>query len=72
MSEIMQKSTMTNTWTFIKADQFFPAYCPQIKNYKRKISGKNGRGNPLEFSPDEKRQIHRGLRQLMVHVLKPQ
>lgn len=51
-------------WTYIKADQFFPAYCPEIKNYKRKISGKNGRGNPVEFTEEEKKQIKKGLKKL--------
>lgn len=59
---------MQATWTFIKADQFFPAYCPTITNYKRKISGKNGRGNPLTFTDQEKKQIAKGLKQLFKDI----
>lgn len=55
-------------WTFIKADQFFSVYCPDIKNYKRKISGINGRGNPLEFTVQEKREIKKALKQMMKDV----
>lgn len=56
---------MTNIWTFIKADKFFPEYLPEIKNYKRKISGKNGRGNHLEFTEQEKKQIKAALKKLL-------
>jgi hypothetical protein len=55
-------------WTFIKADRFFPNYCPGIKNYKRKISGKSGRGNPLEFTDKEKREIKKALKQMMKDI----
>lgn len=53
---------------FIKADQFFPAYCPQIKSYKNKIRKKNGRGNPVDFSEEEKRLIREGLRKLFEDI----
>jgi hypothetical protein len=55
---------MQQIFQYIKADQFFPAYLPHIKNYKRKISGRNGRGNPLEFSQAEKQQIKAALKKL--------
>jgi hypothetical protein len=61
---------MKNPWQFIKADQFFPVYCPDIKDYKRKISGRNGRGNPIEFSPPEQKQINAGLKQLFKDIRK--
>jgi hypothetical protein len=51
-----------SVFQFIKADQFFPKYCPSIKSYKHKIRGKNGRGNPVEFSTEERKQIKAGLR----------
>lgn len=57
-------SDMKHVFEFIKADQFFPKYCPEIKSYKHKIRGKNGRGNPLDFSEDEKKQIKTGLKKL--------
>jgi hypothetical protein len=58
------------TWKYIKADQFFPAYCPDIKNYKRKISGANGRGNPIEFTQEEKKQIKAALKKLFKDISK--
>jgi hypothetical protein len=57
-------------WKFIKADQFFPKYCPHIKSYKHKIRGKNGRGNPVEFTEEEKKQIRTGLKHLLKDILK--
>ena len=51
-------------WNYIKADTFFKNYMPQIKSHKHKIRGKNGRGNPVEFSPAEKKQIKAALKSL--------
>jgi hypothetical protein len=48
----------------IKADTFFREYLPNIKSYKHKIRGKNGRGNPVEFSAAEKKQIKTALKSL--------
>jgi hypothetical protein len=39
-------------WKYIKADAFFVKYCPDIKSYKHKIRGKNGRGNPVNLFRD--------------------
>lgn len=55
---------------YIKADPFFKNYLPQIKSYKHKIRGKNGRGNPIEFSPDEKQQIKVALGKLFKDISK--
>jgi hypothetical protein len=57
-------------WKFIKADNFFPKYCPSIKSYKHKIRGINWRGNPTEFSEEEKKQIRVGLKHLLKDLLK--
>jgi hypothetical protein len=58
-----------SVFQFIKADQFFPKYCPSIKSYKHKIRGKNGRGNPVEFSAEERKQIRDGLKRLLRDLL---
>jgi hypothetical protein len=55
---------MQKIFDYIKADQFFKNYCPKIKSYKHKLRGKNGRGNPVEFSVDEKQQIKTALEKL--------
>jgi len=52
-------------WDYIKAANFFPAYCPEIKDWKKKMTGKNGRGNPLDFTKEEKRLIKEGLKRLI-------
>lgn len=51
-------------WNCIKADTFFQEYLPHIKSHKHKIRGKNGRGNPVEFSAAEKKQIKTALKSL--------
>ncbi len=56
---------MENLFTYIKADSFFKDYLPHIKNYKRKIIGVNGRGNPLDFSPEEKKEIKVALKKAL-------
>lgn len=56
-------------WKFIKADQFFPNYLPHIKNYKHKIRGKNGRGNPIEFTEAELKEIKRALKKMIVDII---
>lgn len=54
----------TNVWKFIKADAFFREYLPFVRSHKHKIRGKNGRGNPIEFSEAEKKQIDAALEKL--------
>ena len=51
-------------WGYIKADSFFRDYLPNIKSYKHKIRGKNGRGNPVEFNEAEKKEIKAALKRL--------
>ena len=55
-------------WDYIKADSFFRDYMPDLKNYTRKIRGKNGRGNPIEFSKDEKKQIKEAIKKMLKNV----
>jgi hypothetical protein len=51
-------------WKYIKADTFFREYLPEIKSYKHKIRGKNGRGNHIEFSAADKAAIKKGIKKL--------
>jgi hypothetical protein len=55
---------MKAIWDFIKADTFFREYLPNVKSYKHKIRGKNGRGNPADFSDSEKAEIKKALSKL--------
>jgi hypothetical protein len=57
-------------WSYIKADTFFKDYLPHIKSYKHKIRGKNGRGNPTDFSPKEKKEIKSALKKLFNDIAK--
>lgn len=57
-------------WNYIKADSFFRDYLPNIKSYKHKIRGKNGRGNPIEFSTEEKQHIKKALSKLFKELEK--
>lgn len=52
------------TFNYIKADTFFPKYLPHIKCYKHKIRGKNGRGNPVDFSAAEKAEIKAAIKKM--------
>lgn len=56
-------------WDYIKADSFFKDYLPKIKSYKHKIRGKNGRGNPIDFSPGEKKEIRAAFKNLLKNEL---
>ena len=51
-------------WTYVKADSFFRDYLPRIKSYKHKIRGKNGRGNPVEFTDQEKKEIKAAVKKM--------
>lgn len=55
-------------WNYIKAANFFPEYCPEIKDWKKKMTGKNGRGNPIGFTKEEKCQINKALKSLIIDV----
>ncbi len=52
----------SDNWTYIKADPFFAAFLPHIKNYKLKILGRNTRGNALDFSEKEMKEIDNAIR----------
>lgn len=48
-------------WRYIKSERFFSDYLPGIKNFRLKILGKNTRGNPLDFSEEEKVAISKAI-----------
>jgi hypothetical protein len=53
---------------FIKADKFFPVYAPEIKSYNHKMRGKNGRGNPVTFTPDEEKIIKKAIAKMLKDI----
>lgn len=58
-------------WEYIKADSFFRDYLPNIKSYKHKIRGKNGRGNPIDFSKYEKKAIRAATKKMLKDATLP-
>jgi hypothetical protein len=59
-----EKIGKPSIFTYIKAVQFFPNYAPLVIDWKKKLSGKNGRGNPVSFSESDLKQIRSGLTKL--------
>lgn len=41
----------------VVAKNFFEKYCTDVKNWKHKLRGIDGNGNPIDFSPEEKKAI---------------
>lgn len=44
-------------WSYIKADPFFADIMPDLLNYRKKVKGINTNGNPVDFTPEEKKKI---------------
>lgn len=55
---------MYPVFDYIKASKFFPVYAPKVTNWKHKLRGKDGNGNPIEFSEIEIQQIKDGLQKM--------
>jgi hypothetical protein len=55
---------------YIDSKNFFNDYLPEIKNVKHKIRGKNGRGNPIEFSTEELKQIDKAIMKMAKDAVK--
>lgn len=53
---------------YINASAFFSDYLPQIKNFKHKIRGKNGRGNHVDFTKEEKKEVKAALRKFLSEI----
>jgi len=49
---------------YIVAKWFFKEYAPKVKNWRKKLSRKNTNGHPIDFTPDDNKQIQSGLKQL--------
>jgi hypothetical protein len=58
-----------NIWKYIKAESFFKDYLPYINCHRHKIRGLNGRGNPVDFSEQEKKEIKTALKKLMKDII---
>jgi hypothetical protein len=56
---------MINIWKYLKADPFLKDFLPHIGSHKYKIRGTNSKGNPTDFSKEEKKEIKAALRKLL-------
>lgn len=54
---------------YISAKHFFADYCSEVKNFTHKMRGKDGNGNPIEFSPDDKRLVASGLKKMVADAV---
>lgn len=52
------------TFKIIVPKFFFSTYAPNVKDWRHKCSGKNGRGNPCAFTDNDMKEIKQGLRRL--------
>lgn len=57
-SYLMPKHPLFN---IVVAKAFFEKYAPDVRNVKHKLRGKDGNGNPIEFSPEDKKAIKSGV-----------
>jgi len=57
-------------FNYIKAAKFFPKYAHGVKDWKKKMTGKNGRGNPVTFSDQDKKEIKAGVKKLCKELSK--
>lgn len=62
---------MEKLWRFVKAEQFFAQYLPHIRTYKHRIRGFNGRGNPTEWTEQEKHDIKKAVAQFIKDIKNP-
>lgn len=55
---------------FIKLNKFFEHYCDikYIGYIKHKVRGKDSAGNPIDFTPAEKRKIRKGFNRLVAEM----
>ena len=49
---------------YISAKHFFADYAKDVKNFTHKMRGIDGNGKPIEFTPDDKKAIIAGLKQM--------
>ena len=50
---------------YVSAKHFFADYAFEVKNFTHKMRGKDGNGQPIEFSADDKKLIASGLKKMV-------
>lgn len=61
---------MKHLFTYIKAAQFFPKYCPHVMNWRHKLRKTDGNKQPIDFSSEDKKQIQAGIKKMIKDILK--
>lgn len=61
---------MTNFFKYIVASNFIADYCPGIKNYKKKLSGKASNGKDITFTDEDWKIIMKGFKKLVKDLTK--
>ena len=69
-NQTQTQMSKANTWAYIKADPFFRDYLPRFKQHRKKICKKNGRGNPIDFSKADEKQIRAAIEKLFGDIKK--
>lgn len=54
---------------YISAKHFFADYASEVKNFTHKMRSKDGNGNPIEFSADDKKLIASGLKKMVADAV---
>ena len=54
-----------NMFEIVKANQFFSRYAPEVKSYKQKCVGVDGRGKPITWTEADKKAIAKGKKDLL-------
>lgn len=60
---------MKEVLKYISAKHFFADYCGEVKNFTHKMRGKDGNGDPIEFSADDKKLITAGLKKMVADAV---
>jgi len=56
--------TKEQFFELVRASQFFPVHCPGVKRYYHKMRGVDGNGQPLDFTPEDKKAMREAAKKL--------
>lgn len=65
INKALKQIPSLNPWRYIKAEKFFQDFLPDLKNFKKKIVGRNTRGNPISFTEKETQDIINAIEKLI-------
>lgn len=59
-----KKQKKRDIFKYVKANQFFEKLAP-VRNWRKKLSGKDSNGNTLDFNADDDKDINNGIDKLV-------